>query len=183
MTASRRQVSSSVIRLSTSALSAWSLTGAVSRHLPFSRRSSIRSSPFWIVIPSSFSRSKLTTLPAWRCASSVFGFLLSKNLIQTPRPIASRRRMSVVRVFIPYSLGATAPPNERSEQPRDQRDQHQNYPAQFAQGRFIEGEGKSLRNLGRNPNHLFPAEQPVAGRRNEIELLLILSQCIVLNEG
>src|SRR4249920_3043294 len=118
----------------------------------------MRSSPFWIVIPASFSRSKLTTLPAWRCASSVFGFLLSKNLIQTPRPITSMNRMRVVRVFILYSLGATAPPDEGSQQCRDQRDQHQNHPAQLAQGLFIEGESKGLWNLGRDPDHLFATE-------------------------
>src|SRR5690242_18090051 len=112
----------------------------------------MRSSPFWIVIPSSFSRSKLTTLPAWRCASSVLGFLLSKNLIQSPRPMTRTRRKRVVRVFILYSLGATPPPDEGSQERRDQWHEREYNPAQFAHFLFVQAKGKRLRNLGRDPN-------------------------------
>src|SRR4029450_8247725 len=119
----------SPIKLSTTAPSAWSLTGAVSRQFPSCRRSSIRSSPFWIVIPSSFSRSKLTTLPASRRASTVFGCLLSKNLIIRPSPTGSKRRMILVLVFIfGDSLGAPPPPDNQTQQSGYQRHQGQNDP-------------------------------------------------------
>src|ERR1051326_6764916 len=135
-----------------------------------------------MAMPSSLSRSKFTTLPARRWDSTVFGFLLSTNLIQSPSA-TRRRRKIVVLVFILQSLGAPPPPDEEAENGRHEGQENQDDPAQTAQGFFIETECQRLWNFWRDANHLFTTEEPVDAGGNKIEPLLVLGERVVLNEG
>src|SRR5262249_39416936 len=88
-------------------------------------------------------------------------------------------RMSV---FLQFMSDATLPPNNRSDGSGNQRHQEQNNPEQPAQCFRIETERERLRNLWRNTDHLFAAQQPVHCAGNKIERRLILHNGTVLNE-
>src|SRR5215831_1833445 len=88
-------------------------------------------------------------------------------------------RMSV---FLQFMSDAALPPDEYSNGSGNQRHQEQNNPKQPAQCFWIETERERLRNLWRNTDHLFAAQQPVDCAGNKIERRLILHNGAVLNE-
>src|SRR5437867_1528721 len=88
-----------------------------------------------------------------------------------------------MRVFLHFILNAALPPHHRSDHRGHQRYEHQKNPAQPPQRLFVKTEGERLRDLRRDTDKLFPTKQPVHTARHEIEALLILRNCVVLNEG
>ena len=142
----------SLIRLSTAAPSAWSLTGVGQAPFPVL--------PLQLdLIVAVLNRDPLELLaievdhvPA--CALR-FGrvrlFAFEKFDPDARAPTTRARRRSVVRVFIVCnSLGAPPPPDEQAQDRRHQRHENQNDPAQLAQRLFIEGESERLRNFRRD---------------------------------
>src|SRR5215468_8810449 len=88
-------------------------------------------------------------------------------------------RMSV---FLQFMSDATLPPDDCSNDSRNQRHQNQNDPTQPAQSFWIEAERERFRNFWRYTDHLFAAQQPIHCAGNKIERRLILHDGAVLNE-
>src|SRR5438552_17455658 len=88
-----------------------------------------------------------------------------------------------MRVYLQFILNPPLPPHHGSDHSVNQRDEHENNPTQPAQPFFAETESKRLWDFWRDPDKLFPTQQPVHTAGNEIERLLILRDRIVLNKS